>query len=66
MENSKVEEMANQERREYFKQWRAKNPDKVKQHNQTYWAKRALRKKAELEVAQNGANANNTTTSTGI
>ena len=26
-------------RRSYFKEWRKKNPDKVKKHNQTFWNK---------------------------
>ncbi|MDQ5983891.1 MAG: hypothetical protein RUMPE_00920 [Eubacteriales bacterium SKADARSKE-1] len=28
-------------RAEYFRQWRAKNKDKVKKHNQNYWRKKA-------------------------
>ena len=28
-------------KREYLKEWRAKNKDKVKQHNHNYWAKKA-------------------------
>lgn len=39
-ENIELDEVAKQERREYFRQWRANNKDKVKQHNANYWAKR--------------------------
>ena len=30
-------------RREYYKRWRAANRDKVRQHNQNYWKKTALK-----------------------
>ena len=46
-----LEERAREERREYFRQWRAKNKDKVKENNRRYWEKRAA-KKAEAESAQ--------------
>lgn len=42
-----VEQLANEERRAYFRKWRAENKDKVKRHNATYWKKRALKKLEE-------------------
>lgn len=27
-------------RRKYFKEWRTKNKDKVKKHNQNFWSKK--------------------------
>lgn len=46
-----LEERAREERREYFRQWRAKNPDKVKENNRRYWEKRAAKKdQAEQEA----------------
>ena len=33
----------NIERREYYRQWRAKNKDRVREYNARYWAKRAKR-----------------------
>lgn len=42
------EERAKQARREYMRQWRAKNPDKVKAIRERYW----LRKAAEIEAAE--------------
>ena len=44
-----IEEIAREERLAYFREWRAKNKDKVKQHNATYWLKRAKRRLAESE-----------------
>ena len=44
-----VEEIAREERLAYFREWRAKNKDKVKKHNATYWLKRAKRRLAESE-----------------
>ena len=35
-------------RRAYMKEWRSKNPDKVKKHTATYWAKKA----AEMQQAE--------------
>lgn len=46
-----LEERAREERREYFRQWRAKNPDKVRENNRRYWEKRAA-KKAQTEAEQ--------------
>lgn len=42
-----IEEMARSERREYFRKWRAANPDKVKKHNEDYWKKKAEQKLKE-------------------
>lgn len=39
---------AAEERREYFRQWRAKNKDKVRENNRRYWERRA-EKKAQAE-----------------
>ena len=44
-----IEELALEERRAYFREWRANNKDKVKKHNATYWEKRAKRRLAEKE-----------------
>ena len=49
-ENQKtLEELALEERRAYFREWRANNKDKVKKHNATYWKKRAKRRLEEKE-----------------
>ena len=41
MDDKKLEAAAQEEKREYFRQWRKNNPDKVKKHNENYWRKRA-------------------------
>lgn len=43
-----LEELAAEERREYFRQWRAKNKDKVRENNRRYWERKA-EKKAQAE-----------------
>lgn len=48
-----LQEKAAQERREYFRQWRKRNPDRVRENNRRYWEKRAA-KKAEKEEEQGG------------
>ena len=42
-----------QARREYNRQWRAKNPDKVKQYKVNHWEK-----KAQQAAAQQAGKAN--------
>lgn len=39
--------------REYLRQWRAKNPDKVKAANRRYWEKKAANQKAGDADAEN-------------
>ncbi len=46
-----LEERAREERREYFRQWRSKNKDKVRENNRRYWEKRAAMK-AQVETGQ--------------
>lgn len=41
MDDKRLEAAAQEEKREYFRQWRKNNPDKVKKHNENYWRKRA-------------------------
>ena len=54
MVNKKLEAVAQEEKREYFRQWRKNNPDKVKKHNENYWRKRA-EKRLEVEAKDNAA-----------
>lgn len=46
-----TDEMAAEAKREYFRQWRKKNKDKIKKYNQSYWRKYAERKAVEVEIA---------------
>ncbi len=39
-----IEELAKKERREYYRQWRAKNKDKVREKNRRYWERKAAQK----------------------
>ena len=41
--NDAMEQDAIEARRRYYKQWRQKNPEKVKAANARYWARRAER-----------------------
>ena len=50
MTEKNMDELARQERLEYYRKWRAANKEKVKQHNQNYWrhkAKKRMEKEAE-------------------
>ena len=48
---SNVDELARSERLFYFKNWRAHNKDKVRQHNKNYWRRRAAKKFSEVKNA---------------
>lgn len=48
MATAKLTEQAAKDRREYYRQWRAKNKDKVRENNRRYWERRA-EKKAQAE-----------------
>lgn len=41
MENLNENEVARQMQREYFKNWRVNNKDKIKEYNSKYWKRRA-------------------------
>ena len=45
---TQIDETIAEERREYFRKWRAANKEKVKKHNADYWRRRAEKKLAEL------------------
>ncbi len=38
-----MKDVVNEARREYYRQWRAKNKDKTREYAARYWAKRAER-----------------------
>ena len=56
MDNKKLEAVVKEEKREYFRRWRKNNPEKVKQHNDNYWRKRA-EKRLEAEAEKNADSA---------
>lgn len=54
MNNEEMKELARQERNRYFREYRKRNPDKVREANRKYWERRAAKAVAEKE-AQNAA-----------
>lgn len=54
MDDKKLEAAAREEKREYFRQWRRNNPDKVRKHNENYWRKRA-EKRLEAKAKDHAA-----------
>ena len=63
MNETNINEIARDERRAYFREWRKKNKDKVSQNNKRYWENRALKKiQAEEDLKggerHDGANEN--------
>ena len=49
MKMSTLEALIEKERRDYYREWRRKNPDKVRKHNSNYWQKRAEKRLAAEE-----------------
>ena len=45
-----IDERVREAQRAYFKEWRSKNKDKVKQHNINYWRKKAEQKAQESKT----------------
>ena len=45
----KLDELAKEERKEYYRLWRMKNKSKVKKHNSDYWKRKAERKLKDQE-----------------
>lgn len=53
------EKLASEIRRDYLRDWRKRNPDKVKQYNRKYWQNKAEQRSNELEVRGVFKNAEN-------
>lgn len=53
----RINEQARAARAEYFREWRRKNPDKVRENNRKYWQRRAARLAAEREGGGDKADA---------
>lgn len=51
-----MDEQARKVQREYLREWRKRNPDKVRESNRKYWQRRAARLAAEKakEASSNG------------
>lgn len=45
-----LDNLIKEERKTYYKDWRSKNKDKIKEQNARYWKKRAEKKLKEKEV----------------
>ena len=55
--NEQLEELAREKQREYLREWRKKNPDKVKEYNKRYWRKKALEMLKESKKKEGYINA---------
>ena len=47
-----MDEAAREAQRQYLRNWRREHPDRVQQHNRTYWQRRAALMAAEKEAAK--------------
>lgn len=46
----RLDEQAREARAAYFREWRRRNPDKLRENNRKYWQKRAAKLAAEKEA----------------
>ena len=49
MQEKTLSELAKEERNRYYREWRQKNPEKVRAAKQRYWEKRVLAAKERSE-----------------
>jgi hypothetical protein len=49
MTEQEIQEIIREEKKKYAKEWRAKNPDKVKANTERYWRRKAEKLIAERE-----------------
>lgn len=42
-----IKDLAREEKNKYLREWRKKNPDRVREYNRRYWRKKAAEKKKE-------------------
>ena len=47
MDKERFQVLVAEERKAYFREWRSKNKDKVKKHNEDYWKRRTQKKLSE-------------------
>ena len=52
--NNMLSEAARIARNEYARQWRAKHPEKVREHNKRYWEKKVAGKTEKTEKTEKG------------
>ena len=53
MTNEELESAVRKAKRDYMREWRAKNPEKSKQNNRNFWIRKALQGKEKQEGENN-------------
>lgn len=59
MTKKKLDEFVKEAQREYQRQWRKKNPDKVRAKNRRFWERKALELAAKREEGRGIAETEN-------
>ena len=49
-------ELAREAQNQYVREWRQRNPDKVRESNKRYWRKKALQKLLQVRQTEDGTN----------
>lgn len=55
-DESYLAELAREAQNQYVREWRQRNPDKVREANKRYWQKKALKKLSQLRQTDDGTN----------
>lgn len=58
MTQKNLDEFVKEAQREYQRQWRQRNPDKVRAKNRRYWERKALELAAQRKEGENIAETN--------
>lgn len=53
-ESKSLEQLGVEERRRYQREWRKRNPEKVREKNKAYWEKRAQKRLAAQSEEEGG------------
>ena len=51
-----IDSLAKEIQREYYRNWRKRNPDKVREKNRRYWERKAEKMQSERTGKDNGKN----------
>ncbi|MBV1759060.1 MAG: phosphatase [Dethiosulfatibacter sp.] len=65
MDKKTLEAAIREEKLKYFREWRRKNPDKVRKHNKNYWENRAKAKLGKEKKADDITQQTNNTSAKG-
>jgi len=52
--SNQLQSQASEMRRKYLREWRKKNPEKVRQYNREYWQRKAAKTNQDVDGTEEG------------